>query len=223
MKSDTPASLRAIVLGAIVLCITASLTGAQAGEDKGGLRIAVFDQGRARNEYKFVAKAEQDFQKKIEDTDFMLGVWRTNTLLAQPDQEKLGNLLLEEKRAPGTLDNAKKADLKKLQEQSKGLLDEFNRLQSNAKQLTPAERDRINILIRSDSDTGARIQATSDRVRAELQKFQDDANITIMKDTREAVQKIAKEKNYTLVLSSAVAWYGDSDITDAVIGTLNKK
>ncbi len=222
-KMDSPAGLRAIVLGAIVLCLIASITGANAGQDKGGIKIAVFDQERARNEYRYVATAQVDFQKRLEDTDLKLKTWQQNALLTQGDQNKLAELLIEEKRQAATFDNAKKASLKKLQDDSKTLTDELRQLQANPAGLSPQQKERLAILVRAASDTESRTGAEQQKAREDLQKIDNEVSAKVLKDMRETVTKVAKEKGCSVVFSAGVAWYGETDITETVISTLNKK
>ncbi len=224
MKLDTPAGYRAIILGAIVLCIVASLSGAKAGQ-KGadGIKIAVFDQDKARNGYKYVETARADFNKRLQDTDLMLKTWQLNALLTDADQKKLSDLTIEESHANGNFDDAKKKEQKRLLDQSKAYTQEFNELQANRNGLNPQQKDRLNILVRAASDTDKRIEDAQNKARADLQKFDNDVTTKIMADTREVVGKVAKDKGFTVVFSSVVAWYGDTDITDAVIKALNDK
>lgn len=219
---DSPAGLRAIVLGAITLCIIASITGANAGQEKGGIKIAVFDQERARSEYKYVAMAQVDFQKKLEDTDLRLKTWQQNALLTMADQNKLADLLIEQKKVGDNLDNNKKAELKRLQDESKSLTEELRQLQGNPAGLNADQKNRLAILVRAASDTESRTGAEQEKVRGELQKIDNEVSAKVLKDLREAVNKVAKAKSCSVVFSAGVAWYGETDITDDVVKSLNK-
>ncbi|MCX6381354.1 MAG: OmpH family outer membrane protein [Armatimonadetes bacterium] len=222
MKLDTPAGYRAIILGAITLCTVVSLTGAKAGQkNPDGVKIAVFDQDKTRVEYKYVATARADFQQKLQDTDTKLKTWQLNALLTDADQKKLADLAVEESHA--ALDAPKKAEKTRLETLSKSYTEEYNALQANRNSLTPAQKDRLNILVRGASDTDARINEAQAKARTDFQNLDNDVSAKIMKDARESVSKIAKDKGYTVVFSSAVAWYGENDITDAVIKDLNSK
>ncbi len=222
MKLDTPAGYRAIILGAITLCIVASLTGAKAGQkNPEGLKVAVFDQDKARTEYKFVATERDKFQQELKDTDLMLKTWQANALLTEADQKKLADLSIEESHA--ALDAPKKAEKTKLENLSKSYTEEFNALQANRNALTPAQKDRLNILVRGASDTDARINTAQTAARQKFQEKDNEVSATILKDTRTAVSKVAKDKGYTVVFSTVVAWYGENDITDSVVKELNNK
>lgn len=222
-RLESPATLRAIVLGAIALCLVASMQGAHAGAETNSLKFAIFDADKARAAYKYVATAQVDFQKKIEDTDTMLKAWQANPLLVEADQKKLSDLLIEEKRAGANFDQKKKDEIKKLQDMSKGLTEEFGRLQADRNSLTPAQKERLNILVRAASDTESRLQAAQVKAREDLQKIDGDVSAKTLADMRDTVNKVAKEKGYAVVFSAGMAWYADNDITQAVVDALNKK
>lgn len=222
MRLDTVSGYRAIILGAITLCIVASLTGAKAGQkNPDGVKIAVFDPDRARTEYKYVTTARADFEKQLQDTDLKLKTWQLNALLTEADQKKLADLAIEDSRTP--LEGAKKTEKARLEALSKTYTEEFNALQANRNALTPAQKERLNILVRGASDTDARISDAQKKAQQDFQKLDQDVTSKILKDAREAVTKVAKDKGYTVVFSAAVAWYGDNDITDAVVKELNNK
>ena len=98
--------IRATVFAAIVLGIVASLTGAGAGQDKSGLRIAVVNPGRLVSEYKF-AKASTDTLETLDrNTRLELETWGKYPLLTAADQDALVKLLQKEAGAGGQLTKA---------------------------------------------------------------------------------------------------------------------
>ena len=143
-------------------------------------------------------------------------------MLALTDQHRLGDLTVEASTAGANFPADKVAEKKKLEEQSKTLIDEFNRLQGNQAP-SDVERNRITVLVRANSDTESRITAEDQKSQADLQQQFADASNKLVKDMRDSVSKIAKEKGYALVLSNDVAWYADADLTDQILTAMNKK
>ena len=221
--SNNRAGFRALVLGAMAVCITANLVGVKADQGNNGtLRIAMFDYHRVVDESKFLADANKALQQKQDDTKFMLNIWAQNALLPEADQKRLGDLALEERTAGANFDPKKKDEMKKLQETSANLLNQLTSLQGNQNP-TQQQQDRLKILTRDYSDTRSRIETVDKTVYDELQK-QNQANSTkALKDMRDAVGQVAKAKGYGLVLTNDVAFFSENDITDAVVTAMNKK
>ena len=91
--------IRALILAAIVLCITASLTGAKAGQDK-PIRTALVDIGRLSSEYTFNINAFQELQKREQVNLTVLRTLAQAALLSEADQKTLGDLITAESAAP---------------------------------------------------------------------------------------------------------------------------
>lgn len=223
---ESTRGLRAIVLAAIVLCIVASLTGAKAGQDKNGLKVAVVDSGRLSNEYTFIINAERELINKDRDLGIALRTWLQNPLLTDKEQDELGKLIVIDTNAnanqPGLNDQQKKRR-QELIDKSKNLNDELVAL-SNKKvgDITPQERQKLDAFSKLGPETQARVNTELDKWKDELNK-KKAANITqAVKVMRDSVAKVAKEKGYNLVFDSGVVFYADGDITDPVLSLMNK-
>lgn len=223
---ESTRGLRAIVLAAIVLCIVASLTGAKAGQDKNGLKVAVVDSGRLSNEYTFIINAERELINKDRDLGIALRTWLQNPLLTDKEQDELGKLIVIDTNAnanqPGLNDQQKKRR-QELIDKSKNLNDELVAL-SNKKvgDITPQERQKLDAFSKLGPETQARVNTELDKWKDELNK-RKAANITqAVKVMRDSVAKVAKEKGYNLVFDSGVVFYADGDITDPVLSLMNK-
>ncbi len=220
--SEPTRGLRAIVLGAIVLCIVASLTGAKAGQDKnGGLRIATVDPVTILTQAANIVATKNQLQKQQSDTLLRLQTWQQNPLLSEADQVALSDIALAEATTNGA-SAQQKSQKDKLTGQSKTLVDEFNSLQSKQAALTQAEKDRLNVLTRAGSDTESRINLRKRESDEDLQKQANALDAKASKDMKDSINKVAKDKGFNLVFRNDVAFYADNDITDAVLAQMNK-
>ena len=223
--SESRGSIHAITLGTITLCIIASVIGASAKQDKTGtatLKVATFDVFRLRTESKFALDTEKRLFQKQEETNLMLNTWKNNSYLLPADQKRLGDLAVEEKIAKANFTPEKVAEKKKLEDQSRLYGEEVSRL-SASQNLTSAEADRIKQLGRAQGDTQARIDDELRKQQALFQKDSTDATNVMIKNMRDSVAKVAKEKGIALVLSNEIAWYADTDLTDAALAAMNGK
>jgi Skp family chaperone for outer membrane proteins len=222
MSPITP-SLRLVVITLVVGCVVASLTGATAkgyAPADNGLKIAVVNPARLILDAKYYRTETDRLSKLQQDTSTMIRTWDNNSFLPVADQTTLGELAVAEGSKEG-LDVAKKAQKQKLLDQGKRLFDESLALQTKT-QLTQPEQDRLREFAKMDADTKKREQDTATNVKAQI-----DAKLTAIrektdKDARESLNKIAKKDGYTLVFSSEVLLYAENDITDKVLGDLNK-
>ncbi len=223
MSPLTP-SFRLVVITLVVGCVVASLTGATAKERApadNGLKIAVVNPARLILESKFYKTETDKLSKLQKDTQTVIRVWDQNSLLSAAEQKTLGELAVEEESKAG-LDAAKKSEQKKLLDKSKMLFDDSSSLQTSQKQLTPMERDRLTEFAKLDSDTKQREQATATSVKTQIDSKLAEVRETTDKNARASLDKIAKKDGYTLVFSSEVLLYAANDITDPVLGELNK-
>jgi Skp family chaperone for outer membrane proteins len=221
MSTITP-SLRLVVIILVVGCVVASLTGATAKGAPGdnGLKIAVVNPARLIVDSKFY-KAETDkLQKLQQDTQLRIRTWDQNSLLSQTDQQSLADLTIEEGGKAG-LDAAKKTEKQKLLDRGKALFDESVALQTKAN-LAQNEQDRLREFARLDADTKQREQAEATKVKSQIDTKLTEVRDATDKTARDSLNKIAKKDGYNMVFSSEVLLYADNDITDKVVGDINK-
>ncbi|HLV80620.1 MAG TPA: OmpH family outer membrane protein [Chthonomonadaceae bacterium] len=223
--SESTRSLRAIVLAAIVLCIVASLVGAKADQEKGvpaGLKVASVDVSKLLTDYKYSINTTNDLQKKNDNLTLRLRTIQQNFLLPEADQNTLADLAVQENSATG-LTAAQKQQQTKLQGDSKSLMDQYTALQQKqVGALTQQDKDALQDFTRRASDTDTRLRTAEQQGKNDLEKQLQAAQTKAVGDVHEAVARVAKEKGFSLVLNSDVAFYADNDITDAVLSQLNK-
>lgn len=215
--------IRATVLAAIVLGIVASLTAAGAGQDKTGLRIAVVNPGRVLSEFKFAKQATDTLEKKDNEAKVALSTWQRYPLLTPGDQDTLAKLLQKDAATPADMSKQEKDQMQALKTKHDNLVKEYQELLGKPNgQTTPQDSDRLTALGKLKNDSELRIKNKTSDATAEITKAQDEYNLKIDKDVRDALNKVAKEKGMNLVFSSQVVLFADVDITDDVIKHLNK-
>lgn len=216
-------TLRLFVGMLIVLCITATMIGAR-GQDKnaGGLRIATIDLQRLQSEYKQIDSFKKQVGQKQQALNDELQIWSQNPFLTSQEQTSLVTLKAKE-NSPAGLTNAEKEQKKKLEDQSTALNNEFNTLQQTpVGQVQPGQKTRLESLIRMGNENEGRIDARKKEVQEAVQKDSLTLAESAQKSMRDALAKIAKDRGYSLILSTEVAPYASDDVTSDVIKQLNK-
>ena len=212
---------RALFLGFIALCFTASAPGAKA-QAGAGMKIASVDQGRLFDDYKFTKDANLALQKMRDDAELTLQMWAQNSLLSEMDQGRLGDLAVEQKAEGDKFDAGKKAEMDKILKKSTEDNNDFVVLQG-VQNPTPVQQMRLTVLTRAYSDTQAHIETKKRTVSTAIDKQREDNRTQIFKDMRASIAQVAKAKGFNLVMTSDIAMFCDNDITDAVLSNMNGK
>jgi Skp family chaperone for outer membrane proteins len=214
--------IRATVLAAIILGIVAN-TGARAGQDKTGLKIALVNPGRLLAEYKF-AKAANDTLEKVDgEAKNAILTWNHYPLLTGADQDALVKLIQKENTPATELTKTEKDDEQRLKTKHDNLVKEYQELLGKPNgALNAQDVARLDAFSKLKSDSDNRIKAKQTEATSEINKQQETFNQKIEKDIHEAINKVAKDKGMNLVFSSQVVLYADTDITDDVLKHLNK-
>ena len=214
--------IRATVLAAIVMGTIASLAAGGAGQDKNGLRIAVVNPGRLLSEYKYAQTSTSTLEKRDGEAKLAIATWTRFPLLTVTDQDGLAKLLQKENTAGAEMSKGEKDQLQALKTKHDNLVKEYQELLGKPNgQTTPQDSDRLTALGKLKNDAEIRIKDKQAAATTEINKLQDEFNLKIDKDVREALNKVAKEKGMNLVFSSQVVLFADTDITDEVIKHLN--
>lgn len=201
-----------ICLAAMAIC----LGGAAAFAADPPVKIATVDLAKLDTSPRLTQYNEQlgDLKKQL---DTKLNIRAQNLLLA--DQEIRDLIELKTKDAPTDADKAK---IKTLEEQSQKLNTELTTLEQT-KELAEAQKTRLGELQQAkkkSTDTGINLQKDYEK------QFNDKATelmTTYRNDAKEACEKVAKEKGYTVVLASDAVMFGGTDISALVIDKLDRK
>ena len=202
----------------VALCAIFLSTSATA-QDKSSLKVAVVNPGRLLQEYNFTQESDKDLKRQENDIVTQLNSWDQHRYLGEADQNALGEIAVKESNKI-ELTAADKASKTKLEDASKRLFDEYLALQTRQNP-SPADMDRLKELSHLETDTGKRIKDRQERAKKDLQQKAEDIRHKIDKDVRDGIEKVAKAKGFTMVFSSEVLLYCDTDITDEVLKKIN--
>ena len=224
--NDSRRGLQAIVLAAIVLCIVASLTGAnaKAGDDRsGGLRIATVDLLRVQDEYKFVKSFKDAAEKQGKDFQTEVDVMQRNSLLPEADQRALVELAIKEKATPTGLTKADADKKKTLETQSEALRADYVKLQQTPAGLfKDGDEKRLKDYTRMELDMASRLKSHQTQLTQELETKTKTLDQSYRDNLEKALTDVAKKNNYNLILNNQVAPHADADCTKDVITLMNK-
>ena len=213
--------IRATVLAAILLGVVASLA-AGAGQEKNGLKIAVVNPGKVLSEYKFAKQSTDTLEKLDGEAKLYIATWQRFPLLTVADQDALVKLVQKENTPGAEMSKAEKDQLQALKTRHDNLVKEYQDLLAKPNgQTLPQDSARLEALGKLKNDAENRIKAKQTDATSEITKRQDEFNLKIDKDVRDALNKVAKERGLNLVFSSQVVLFADSDITDDVVKHLN--
>lgn len=215
--------IRAIVLSTIVLGIVASLTAARAADEKGGLNIAMVNPGKLLSDYKYAKQSRETLEKLDGEAKTAINTWNRYPLLSTQDQDALVKLIIKEATPNTTLTKAETDQKTSLTTKHDSLFKEYNDLLAKPVGATTAQDSlRLEALNKYRSDTDIRIKDKQKTAGEDISKKEEEFNVKIDKDVRDALNKVAKEQKLNLVFSSQVVLFADKDITDDVLKQLNK-
>jgi Skp family chaperone for outer membrane proteins len=221
---ESQRGLRLIVLAAIVLCIVASMTGAKAGDDKGGLRIAVVDMQKLNDEYTLIKDFRDAAEKQDKDFKVEYEVLQRHALLPDADQKKLIELTIKDRNNPASLSKADLASKTELEKTSNALREDFVKLQQTpVGAVGPNDETKLKNYTKQVNDTQAKLTADQQRMQADVENKAKELNVTVQDKMQKALTDVAKKNGYTLVLSKQIAPYAEFDCTKDVLTQINKK
>jgi len=225
--TDSTRGLRVIVSLAIILCIVASLSGAAARRDDknaGVLRIATIDIDRVSSDYKPLKTFKQDVDKRKETVKVQAQTWQQNNLLTEAEQKTLSDLNFKDRTVGGpVLAAAEKTQQTALIEKGRKLAEDFQRLQNTAiGAATEQDKAKLVEYQRLFTETESRVNTLTTQAEAELTNRYNELMAQTQKNLHDSLRTVAKEKQYSLVLTAGVAPFAEYDCTEDVIKLMNK-
>lgn len=213
--------IRAIVLSAIILGIIATIN-VQA-QDKGGLRVAIFNSDKAIADYKFAKTSRESLQKLDSDAKTTLEIFQTYPFLDTKEQDDFAKLEIKSRTKGAELNAGEKMIVEKLKSQHSKMVTEYSELLGKPNgAITAQDTAKIEQFNKRKNDTEARIRSTAQNAQKAIEDAENEANLKIDKDVRDKMIDTAKAKNVNVVFSSRVVFYAEVDITDDVVKALNK-
>ena len=224
-QGQTLLFIRTTVLGAILLGIVASLTGASAGQkDNGGLKTAVVNPRKLVSEYKYAVAAREKLANMEQDAKNRLEIYGNFQFLDSSEQDTLVALVQKE-RSPNpaaALSKTEMEQLASLRDKHKRVATLYTTLSSKSNaDTTPADAKEFDDLNKRRTATQTRGKSLNDTATETLQKEQEKANVKIDQDIKDVFNKYCKDKGFTLVFSNEVVFYAENDISDEVLKKLN--
>jgi Skp family chaperone for outer membrane proteins len=218
----TPRGLNGIVALAITLCIVASLTGARAADDKTtGLKCAIVDSSRLTTESRKAEALRTYVTKADADATVELRFYAQNPLLSQAEQEEGAKLALAQ--AAPNADPAGATRLKQLTDKNTNLMKQFDDLKNTAPaNMTPDKSQQLKDDVNAGQATQERINALKNNRQQQVQQEVTNREKALVKEIRDAIAKVAKEKGFNLVFNADVCLYAETDVTNDVLKALDK-
>lgn len=206
-------SLWAIAILAVFIVM--SLTVAWAADN--APKIGVIDIQKVLRDAPRMKQYMEEYENLRQQLGRILDIRSQNLML---DENQVKELIeLKTKPSPTEQDKARIAELEKIERERDA---EFKRLQS-ATNLTDAQKARLKELQELQDKSKATGKALEDdynsRLQAKLQELDQQADA----DIQDAVKKVAEAKGLSLVLVKDAVRFGGVDITDDVIGKLERK
>lgn len=209
---------RRLVKGLMVALCVGTLAFSKATADtEPPIRVALVDMGRVNAEYGRLAEKRMELQQWFEQQQRYLEELETRYIYLS---EQHFNEILEILRMPRPLSAAaakRRDELRELNDEK-----EARHLELQAKvDRSAKEQDEFNQLQETVENRFAQITAIRDNLQAQLEQRQADAQAEVIDAMESAIEAVANEGGYHLVLNRLFVLYGGEDITDAVLDRLN--
>ena len=215
--SQSPVWWRVLVLSCIAMFIAYSVKAS--GQNKGNSGFAIVDFRKITTEYKGKDAIEGDIRAM--QNKFLQRLARREQLVFLTEQEHAELDTLSEKASQSDADKAK---IKELGEKSRKRQEELQTLsQKKQEELTDADKKKLEQGNKDVRDAQERYAKLKENLDTEFSNFSNTQSDQFEGKIRAAIAKVAEQKGVALVFNSNVALYAGTDITQAVIGELNKK
>lgn len=182
-------------------------------------KIGVVDLAKIYKDAPRIKQYKADLDQQTENLGKQLEIRSQNLMLDEAEVKELIDLKL---KTPESLKDTEKNRVAELEKKERDLDAEFKKLQGTA-QPTDADKARLKTL----QDLQAKSKTTGEalendynsRLRAKAIELDEKART----DIQEAVNKVAGEKGYTMIIAKDAVMFGGADITDDVINQLDRK
>jgi Skp family chaperone for outer membrane proteins len=206
---------RVLALTAIVMCAVFALSASGEGQTK--TAFAVVDMQKLST--KFTARETLETELRTMGQKFTLRLQRRDQMpfLSEEDQTTLDTL--SEKATRTDADNNKVKEIEERNRKKSARLQELNQKQN----LNEAEKKEQSDLQEDFRNAGSRFAKIKDELDGKVNDFRNSKSEELNTKVRTTVAKVAEKNSIAIVFTSDVALYAGTDITDQVVGELNKK
>jgi Skp family chaperone for outer membrane proteins len=216
--SQSPVWWRVLVLSCIAMFIAYSVRASgQAG--KTGQTFGIIDADELTAKYK--AKEALDGTLREMGNKFNQRLQRRGDMaFLSDDDHKLLDSLYEK----ATQTDQDKAKITELETKARKRAEEINTLgQKKQTELSDAEKKILETGGKEFRDAQQRYAVLKENLENESRNYINTQTEDLRKKVRAAVAKVAEQKGIAIVFSSEVTFYAGTDLTQAVLGELNKK
>lgn len=182
------------------------------------VKIAVVDSQKVYKEAPRIRQYQEQLDAFKQLLTAKLDIRSQNWMLDETEIQELIGLRTKEK--PTDADNAR---IKALTDIERAKDDELKSLQQTTAALTEQQKARLNELMDLQKKSKDTANATLKDYDAQYQAKMGELQTKIDTELQAAVVKVAESKQFTVVIDKAVVMLGGTDISDLVIGALDRK
>lgn len=203
----------AVVFAAVMLV---GAMAAQAADETA--KIGVVDTDKIYKEAPRVKQYTEELNVRKNELAMKLEVRSKNLMLSEEEIKELVDLKVK----GNTATDQEKNRIKALEDAESKRSEELTTLQ-NTTNLNDQQKARVTELMemqKKSKETGnALTRDYESQLQSKMQELSDKADADVL----DAIKKIAEAKGLTMVMVKAALLYGGTDITDEVIGKLDRK
>jgi len=202
---------------ALCAVAAAALLGGAAFAADAPLKIGIVDVEKLYSDAPRVKQYDEVRAKLRAELGTKLEIRSLNTMLSEAQVKELVDLKLK----PNPADPDTKR-IKELTDLERAADDELKKLQTTP-QLTDEQKARLKELTDMQQKSKSIGEQMEKDYNSQLDSKAQELETKVESEIREAINKVAAEKSYAYVLAKAMVFVGGTDITDDVIGKLERK
>ena len=202
----------------LAAAVVAAVFGGMAAEAADNqIKIGVVDVQKMYRDAPRIKQYMEDLDKLRESLALKLEIRGQNTMLDGNEIKELIDLKTKENPA-----EADKARIKTLEDTERAKDAELKGLQEN-KELNEQQKARLQELQDMQKMSKDTLNAIAKDCEDQWQTKTQEFDAKAVADLREAINKVAQDKGFTVVLDKAAVFFGGTDLTDDVIARLDRE